>query len=126
MSDSDYEVGYGKPPKHTQFKKGQCANPRGRGARKDGSFLEDDAFRKLLNGKIVYTTQGKSRTTTRLKLLVKKHIALAVKGDVTSAVSLIKMRALFTSVSTENVDWITFTNGIGPMPGEHWIKVSDS
>ena len=25
----DYEVGKGKPPKHTQFKKGQIANPKG-------------------------------------------------------------------------------------------------
>jgi hypothetical protein len=30
---SDYEAGYGKPPKHSRFKKGVCANPRGRGKR---------------------------------------------------------------------------------------------
>jgi hypothetical protein len=24
---SDYDVGYGKPPKHSQFKKGVCPNP---------------------------------------------------------------------------------------------------
>lgn len=29
---SDYEVGYGKPPKSGQFKKGQSGNPRGRPA----------------------------------------------------------------------------------------------
>ena len=26
----DYEVGYRKPPKHTQFKEGQSGNPAGR------------------------------------------------------------------------------------------------
>ena len=26
----DYDVGYGKPPRHTRFKKGQSGNPRGR------------------------------------------------------------------------------------------------
>jgi len=26
----DYEVGYGQPPHHTRFKKGQSGNPRGR------------------------------------------------------------------------------------------------
>jgi hypothetical protein len=26
----DYEVGYGKPPKEHQFKKGRSGNPRGR------------------------------------------------------------------------------------------------
>jgi hypothetical protein len=32
MSDKkrDYQVGYGKPPKDTRFKKGQSGNPRGR------------------------------------------------------------------------------------------------
>ena len=29
MSD-DYEVGYGNPPKHTRFPKGQSGNPKGR------------------------------------------------------------------------------------------------
>jgi hypothetical protein len=28
--DGDYEVGYGKPPRHTRFVKGQSGNPRGR------------------------------------------------------------------------------------------------
>jgi hypothetical protein len=26
----DYQVGYGKPPKHTQFKPGKSGNPQGR------------------------------------------------------------------------------------------------
>ncbi len=29
MAD-DYEVGYGKPPKHTRFEKGRSGNPKGR------------------------------------------------------------------------------------------------
>jgi hypothetical protein len=29
-SSGDYEVGYGKPPKHSRFKAGQSGNPRGR------------------------------------------------------------------------------------------------
>lgn len=31
MSD-DYEVGYGRPPKHGQFQKGKSGNPSGRRA----------------------------------------------------------------------------------------------
>ena len=30
MSNDDYEVGYGKPPKHTQFTKSRSGNPKGR------------------------------------------------------------------------------------------------
>lgn len=29
-NQNDYEVGYKKPPKHSQFKKGQSGNPKGR------------------------------------------------------------------------------------------------
>ena len=27
---ADYDIGYGKPPEDTRFKKGQSGNPRGR------------------------------------------------------------------------------------------------
>ncbi|WP_345821102.1 DUF5681 domain-containing protein [Methylobacterium fujisawaense] len=30
MGDEDYEVGYRKPPRHTQFKPGTSGNRRGR------------------------------------------------------------------------------------------------
>ena len=38
------DVGYGKPPKHSQFKKGICPNPAGRGKRRDlevGEILDN-------------------------------------------------------------------------------------
>jgi Family of unknown function (DUF5681) len=28
--DEDHQMGYGKPPRHSQFVKGQSGNPRGR------------------------------------------------------------------------------------------------
>jgi hypothetical protein len=30
VAEAPYDVGYGKPPKHTQFKPGHSGNPRGR------------------------------------------------------------------------------------------------
>jgi hypothetical protein len=44
----DYEVGYGKPPKHTRFKPGQSGNPKGRPkASKDfRSLLHRALFKK--------------------------------------------------------------------------------
>src|SRR5438874_134109 len=52
---SDYEVGYGKPPRHTQFKKGQSDNPAGGRSRPIG-LLEIAA--KTLSRKVTVVVEG--------------------------------------------------------------------
>ena len=74
---SDYDVGYGRPPKRSQFKKGVCPNPRGRGKRCDLQFRE----------------RGRVKKTSRIELSIRRLAASAVKGDIGSAASLLKMRA---------------------------------
>jgi hypothetical protein len=88
---SDYDVGYGKPPKHSQFKKGVCPNPAGRGKRCDlevGEILD-----KVLNGKTEFRERGTLKKASQIALSVRRLAASAVKGDVGSAASLLKMRA---------------------------------
>ena len=45
-----YEVGYGKPPKHSQFKRGQSGNPQGR-------KKQDRTIRAIMQ-KIIAATDG--------------------------------------------------------------------
>ena len=62
----DYEVGYKKPPKATQFKKGQSGNSRGRPPRaKDNAEL----FNKILDEKVSITDNG------RLRQLANGHLS---------------------------------------------------
>jgi len=88
---SDYDVGYGKPPKHARFKKGVCPNPAGRGKRRDLKVAE--ILNKVLNAKTEFRERGKLKKASRIELSVRRLAASALKGDVGSAASLLKMRA---------------------------------
>ena len=84
MSD-DYEVGYRRPPKHSQFKKGQSGNPKGRpkGSRDLASDLDDE-----LNERISVLEGGQRRTVTKQRAMLKALSNEAMKGN-TKAMNLI-------------------------------------
>jgi Family of unknown function (DUF5681) len=58
--DDDYKVGHSKPPKHTQFKKGQSGNPSGRGKR-DRKVVDPNPLRAVLLENVVVTINGKKK-----------------------------------------------------------------
>jgi hypothetical protein len=71
----DYEVGYGKPPKHRQFRPGQSGNPAGR--RKGLRNLMTDVQSTLATP--VQVTEGgrrRTRSTQQGVLLVLREMAL--------------------------------------------------
>jgi hypothetical protein len=75
---SDYEVGYKKPPVHTQFKKGQSGNPNGR--KKGTRNLKNDILEELSES-ISITENGKVAKMSKQRVIVKSLCAKAVKGD---------------------------------------------
>lgn len=79
MSDEeDYEIGYGKPPRHTRFRKGQSGNPRGRpkGSRNFATELDE-----ILNAPVPVTENGrKTQVSTRMAVLLRLR-EKALKGD---------------------------------------------
>jgi hypothetical protein len=74
----DYQVGYGRPPKATQFAPGKSGNPKGRpkGTRPVGAILQE-----VLGQKIVVTENGKSRRLPFLEVLFRRLANDAVRSD---------------------------------------------
>jgi uncharacterized protein DUF5681 len=90
MSDSS-DVGYGKPPKHSRFRKGVSGNVSGRPRGKRNSTT---VLKEILEEKIVIEENGKRKTVTKCEAALKKLVDQATSGDV---VSLRQMIALVRS-----------------------------
>ncbi len=87
---SGYEVGKGKPPRHTRFQKGNRANPLGRGAKK--AFNERDILREILDAPVAYKEGGKTKKAPQFHLLIRSFVDKAVRGDVGGAAMVLKLR----------------------------------
>lgn len=89
MSDQgSYEVGFKKPPKHTQFKKGDRANPFGRP--KGTKNLKTDLIEELQET-VTVQTGGKPITISKQRALLKKLMAQALMGDARAAAQVITL-----------------------------------
>ncbi len=77
-SDGPFEVGYGKPPKHTQFAKGKSGNPKGRGKNVRNFATE---IQEELNACVPITENGKRKKITKRKAVAKQLVNKAANGD---------------------------------------------
>jgi len=83
-----YEVGYRKPPKHTQFKPGKSGNPRGRP--KGTKNLATDLREEL--GETVLVREGdRAKRISKQRALVKSLMTRTLKGDARAATLLTSM-----------------------------------
>lgn len=87
-----YEVGYGRPPVASRFKKGRSGNPRGRpkGSRSVRSLLE-----QVLSSPVTINEGGTTRVIEQRMALFKSMLARAIKGDPRSAALIIKLMDQF-------------------------------
>ena len=91
----DYEVGYGKPPRHTRFQLGHSGNPRGRP--KGTKNLKTDLLEEL-GEKIVVREGEQSRRVSKQRAVVKALVNRTLTGDARAASLLtsLMMRLLDT------------------------------
>jgi hypothetical protein len=76
--DDSCEVGYRKPPKHTQFPKGQSGNPKGRPR---GSQNVATVLQRAARQRVKVSSNGVSRFVTKLEAAVTQLLNQAASGD---------------------------------------------
>lgn len=77
--DREYEIGYGKPPKATQFKVGQSGNPKGR---PKGSMNAATLMQQIMAEPVsVVEKGGREKTMPMLEVLLRRMVNKAATGD---------------------------------------------
>lgn len=87
-AEGEDKVGYGRPPKKNQFKKGQSGNPSGRP--KKAPVLADVLNRQLSKELMVNGPGGPTKMTI-MEMTIAATAKKAVSGDTRAANSLIQM-----------------------------------
>jgi hypothetical protein len=85
-TERDYEVGRGKPPVHSRFKKGQSGNPRGPRPKSLPALLVD-----ALNETVVATIDGERREITKREAVVTQLVNKSTCADLRATKMLIDM-----------------------------------
>ncbi|MHA7827550.1 MAG: DUF5681 domain-containing protein [Roseovarius sp.] len=95
--DRDYDVGYGKPPKHSQFQKGQSGNPNGRpkGSKNISTILKEQLYRK-----VTISENGRHKQITVIDAIFRRVSKSALEGDRSAWNTIIK---LFPMLEADNL-----------------------
>jgi len=88
MSERNYDVGYGKPPKQSRFQKGRSGNPKGR---PKGSLNVATALERELNQRVTIKENGVSRSITKFEAAVKQLVNKAASGEAKAIQFLMSM-----------------------------------
>jgi hypothetical protein len=101
VADEEYEVGFGKPQKSTQFSKGKSGNPNGR---PKGSKNLATVFREIAQEQVTVTEGGRKRTMNKAHAIMVQLTNKAVSGERWAIQSYLQTDRLYSlSETTEEI-----------------------
>lgn len=113
---SDYDIGYGKPPRRTRFKAGISGNPKGRPKKKPSHVA--DAISNALRVPIQYREGDTIKVGSHRELVVKRLVREAIKGNLAAAEFLLKLRADAARGGDGGFDQLVVENWLPSRPGQ--------
>lgn len=84
----DYEIGYRKPPRHSQFKPGRSGNPKGRPKAAKGL---QSIVRDTLTQKVAVRTATGTKKISKIEAVLQKTLEQAMKGNPRALAELLKL-----------------------------------
>jgi hypothetical protein len=86
--DRDYDVGYGRPPKANQFRKGQSGNPKGRKRSKE-NFIA--VFKRLATKRVKVNNNGAVKSLSMADAILLRNYQAALKQDETAMGNMLRL-----------------------------------
>jgi hypothetical protein len=106
-SSKDYEIGHGRPPKASQWKKGKSPNPGGQSSPRPTGILE--MIDNLLLTPVKITRDGEPKRVTTLEAILEQLWSKGIAGDSRARAVYIRCQELAPQVADSTVQ-ITFAD----------------
>jgi hypothetical protein len=107
---NDYETGYGKPPKESQFKPSQSGNPKGRPKARGSQQIDLD---KLLGDPVRARTSKGTILMDPFEAQIRKQLELGLKGSIQAIEYVLNAFSKYESIvpAERSIHW-----GVRVMP----------
>jgi hypothetical protein len=99
--EGDYDVGFAKPPKYTQFKAGASGNPKGRPKWKDGETMLTETIGKELYRPVRITQNGQTLSLPAWQVALRRLVRMAAEGNAKAVETILKIALEHSKTVTE-------------------------